>query len=358
MCLTKLVTTPRVNAPEVIVVSLLPHTHSHFERALQSAQIRYEAIGIRGAKDLPRAVAYLARLIRSEKPDCVQSWLYYGDLIATLGLLLSGRRKKTRLYWGIRCSDLDIGQYGRQLKFAINACAKLSRLPDAIIANSNAGRDVHAKLGYQRNKLTVIHNGIDVDLFTPMPVTDFTTSFLSDKKRPVVGIAGRVDPQKDYPTFLRVVDQLPEVNFIAAGKDTPSLPIRENLELIGICEDMPGFLAALDLFVSSSAFGEGFPNVVAEAMACGTAVVTTNVGDAATIVADTGLVCEVGDADCLADHISALLNEPDSERLGRGAKARNRIADKFSLDSMIEAFDQLYLQGIVSNASDNAQEAA
>ncbi|MEM8970651.1 MAG: glycosyltransferase [Pseudomonadota bacterium] len=350
MCLTKLVTTQRANAPEVIVVSLLPQTSSHFERTLTHSKIRHEVVGVRSTVDLPRAIAFIARLIRAEKPDCLQGWLYYGDLIATLGLLVSGRRRSTRLCWGIRCSELDVDQYNRQLKYAISACTKLSRFPDAIIANSFAGRAAHERLGYQSDKLAVIHNGIDVDLFRPLPAKQTSCGFdlkLSQSK-PLVGIAGRVDPQKDYSTFLRIVDQLPDVNFIAAGKDTTTLPRRGNLRAVGICEDMPRYLASLDLFICTSAFGEGFPNVIAEAMACGTPVVTTNVGDAAVIVSDNGRVCEVGDARALSDNINDLLNEVEGERQRRSAKAREHIVGNFSLDRMIQAFDRLYHNGITS----------
>lgn len=359
MCLTKLVTAERPNAPEAIVVSLLQHTNSHFERALQDAKIRHEVIGIRRALDLPRAITFLARLIRTEKPDCLQGWLYYGDLIATLGLLLSGRRANTRLYWGIRCSDLDVARYGRQLKITMSACKNLSRVPNAIIANSFAGRDVHAKLGYQRDKLAVVHNGIDVNLFTPMTVEDpaFARDLNLSRERPLVGIVGRVDPQKDYATFLCVVERLPEVNFMAAGKDTTSLPPRDNLKSIGICEDMPRLLGALDLLICTSAFGEGFPNVVAEAMACGTPVVTTDVGDAADIVGDTGRVCAVGDVSGLSDSIAALLCEADNERHQRRAMARARIVSNYSLDRMIKAFDQLHLHDITHDAPTSSQRA-
>lgn len=359
MCLTKLVATARGNAPEAIVVSLLPSGGSHFELALRDAGIRHEVIGIRGPADLPRAVAFLAKLIRTEKPDCLQGWLYYGDLMATLGLFSSGRRKSTRLYWGVRCSDLDVDQYSRQLKYTMAACKKLSRFPDAIIANSFAGRAVHERLGYEPGKLAVIHNGIDTDLFTPVPAKKSNLvpdSFLSDGK-PLVGIAGRVDPQKDYATFLRVVDRLPEVNFVAAGKDTTTLPPRDNLRSIGVCEDMPGFLGALDLLICTSAFGEGFPNVIAEAMACGTAVTTTDVGDAAHIVADTGRVCEVGDAQALASSIAALLAEADDQRRQRSAHARARIVSNFSLDRMVRAFDHIHLYGTISDCPESTRAA-
>ena len=246
MCLARLVTARRRNAPEAIVVTLLPDIGSHLERLLKDSKIRHEVIGVRGVFDLPKAVARMASLIRTEKPQCVQSWLYYGDIIATLGLLLSGRRSATRLCWGVRCSDLQVDNYGFQLSMAIGLCRRLSRIPDAIVANSFAGRDVHRDLGYEADKLTVIHNGIDVDVFTPSFDDHIgLPNPHSGLNRPTVGIAGRVDPQKGYATFLCVVDQLPLVNIVAAGKDTNYLPARPNLVSLGVCTDMPRFIQFL-----------------------------------------------------------------------------------------------------------------
>ena len=109
----------------------------------------------------------MVRTIRQLKPEVVQGWLYYGDLAATLALYLSGRRKQTKLFWGIRCSDMDLSQYGKKLSLAVSLCAKLSTLPDGIIANSWAGIRHHQKLGY-RNKFHMIPNGVDTEKFKPI----------------------------------------------------------------------------------------------------------------------------------------------------------------------------------------------
>ena len=81
-------------------------------------------------------------------PAAIQSWLYYADLISLWALEISGRRATTRLYWGVRCSDMDQSKYQRGLRWAIAACVSRSARPDAVVANSFAGRDAHLRLGY------------------------------------------------------------------------------------------------------------------------------------------------------------------------------------------------------------------
>ena len=117
--------------------------------------------------NVPAAVLRLALLIRQHSPVAIQGWLYYGDLIATAALYLSGRRRQTQLYWGIRCSDLDQSSYGTRLRLSVAACARLSRFTDAVVANSYTGRRDHQRIGYTPPAFLVIPNGIDTAQFRP-----------------------------------------------------------------------------------------------------------------------------------------------------------------------------------------------
>ena len=290
MCLAKLAATPREQRPQARIVTLMPLTESRIEQDLRTAGVPFDSLGAHDGWGMPSAIFKLGNLIRKYRPDCVQGWLYYGDLTATLALMRSGRRKSTRLYWGIRCSDMDFSHYGRQLRWTVKACARLSRSPDAIIANSVAGRTIHEQLGYRTDNFRVIPNGIDTDRFAPDrdARNRLRTDFGLPADAPIVVAAARVDPQKDYDTFLKVVQALPHVTFIAAGTDTEYLAHHPNLVRLGTWDEMPTLFAGADLAICTSAFGEGFPTIIGEAMACGTPVVTTDVGDARTIVGETG----------------------------------------------------------------------
>ncbi|MBE3143162.1 MAG: glycosyltransferase, partial [Planctomycetes bacterium] len=92
---------------------------------------------------------------------------------------------------------------------------------------------------------------------------------------------------------------------------------------------------ALDICCSTSIFGEGFPNVVGEAMACGIPCVVTDVGDSAMVVGETGRVAPVSDIEALAQALRTMILLSDAERSALGEMARQRILSNFSLQRMI-----------------------
>jgi glycosyltransferase involved in cell wall biosynthesis len=101
-------------------------------------------------------------------------------------------------------------------------------------------------------------------------------------------------------------------------------------------------MTALDLAVSSSAFGEGFPNVLGEAMAAGVPCVTTDVGDSRAIVGDTGRTVPPQAPEALAEAMLDLLNLPAIERRALGMAARQRIADNYEIGDVAQRYLALY----------------
>ena len=161
---------------------------------------------------------------------------------------------------------------------------------------------------------------------------------------------------KDYPTFLEaaalIVKELPEVQFLLVGTGVDStnseltthidrLFLTNSVHLLGEREDLPELTASLDLVVSSSAFGEGFPNVIGEAMACGIPIVATDIGDTAWVVGESGRLVPATDPQALAKACIETLRLPAEHRNKLGQAGRQRIADHFSLSSVLTQFDAL-----------------
>jgi len=294
----------------------------------------------------PLAVVRLAGLIRRLRPKVVQSWIYYGDLAALWALELSGRRASTRLYWGIRCSYIDYAQYGRALGWAVRWCASHAGRPDAIVANSYVGRQHHRDLGYLNKSFFVIPNGVDTERFHPDPLARarLRSELGLDAADPVVVHVARVDPVKDHALLVAVAETMPAIRFLAAGPDTERLSGPPNLLRLGVRRDVPQLLAAADALVLTSR-GEGFPNVVLEAMATALPVVTTDVGDARRIVGDTGAIVPVGDRAGLVAELTKLFAKPAAERSELGDRARTRAVSAFSLAAYVAAFDVLHRSG-------------
>jgi len=323
-----------------IVVSLLPG--GPIAEQLKAAGIAVFDLGMRQGRPGGGGVFKLRALIRRFRPAVLQSWMYHANLVATAGLALSGRRKQTTHYWGIRCSDMDLTAYGWMFRSVVKAGALFSNRPDAITCNSEAGIAVHEALGYRPRRFVLVDNGIDTGRFKPDPEARSTVrqEFGIAPDTLVISTAARVDPMKDYDNLLAAFDRLPGVTAIVMGDGTDALPERPGLMRLGRCDRVPQILAAADLIVSASAYGEGFSNAIAEGMSCGLPAVATDVGDARRIVGSAGTIVAPRDAAALATGIQQLIENPD--RLAIGRAARERIEKEFSLDRAVARFRALH----------------
>jgi glycosyltransferase involved in cell wall biosynthesis len=343
--LASLVSAPRETPLRQAVVNLL--SAPALTARMRSAGVAVHEFGLSHAAGAPMALARLIRVIRMLQPAAIQSWLYYSDLMSLWALRLSGRRASTRLYWGVRCSDMDQSQYGALLRWTIAACAQRADGPDAVVANSFAGRDAHIALGYRPRAFPVIPNGIDILRFRPDPAARIAirAELGIAETTPLVIHAARVDPMKDHATALAVAAALPDITFVLAGGGTEQLSVPPNVRALGLRLDMPQIFAAADAAILTSAFGEGFPNAIGEAMAAGSPMVATDVGDSRRIVAETGLIVAARDSAAMAAALRMLFAETASQRHERARAARARIEQNFSLARAVAAFDALHLGG-------------
>jgi len=239
------------------------------------------------------------------------------------------------------------------------ACSNLSRcLPDRILCCSEAARKAHVEFGYPADKMTVVPNGFDLSLFKPDRVARDTVrqELGLDPDVLLVGLIGRFDPQKNHAGFLQAAGllhrKMPGVHFLLAGKgvDRGNAELLRSLERSGLREcthplgmrnDVPRLMAALDVLASSSV-GEAFPNVLGEAMGCCVPCAVTDVGDSSWIVGDTGRVVPPGDMAGLADAMEELLLLPPAGRKILGERARTRVAEKFEIGKIVEQYKVFY----------------
>jgi glycosyltransferase involved in cell wall biosynthesis len=351
--LVRLVTAMRRDRFTNLVVSLMPE--GPLAARLRDAGIEVRALDMRAGWPSPLALRTLVRLLRDQRPDALQTWLYHADLMGAIAARLGGVRT---LLWNVRASDWDMSRYRAHSRWTLATCARLSRAPRVIVVNSEAGRQHHERLGYRPREWAVIPNGVDPSAFAPD----------ADARRAVrqeLGIAegtaivcliGRWDPMKDHETFVRAAAALArrrtDVCFVLAGDGvTPdavpfaALTARAagNARLIAVGRrgDVARLLAAADISTCSS-ISEGFPNVVIEGMACGIPCVVTDVGDAARIVGDTGRVVAPRSPDALADAWADLLALGAAERLALGQRARQRVLEHYALERMVSAYEALY----------------
>ena len=241
----------------------------------------------------------------------------------------------------------------------IRTGALLSRLPAAIIYNSETSALQHEQLGYDPRRRRVIPNGFDCALFAPdaQARARMRTQLGLRDSDVVIGLVTRFHPMKDHLSFVAAASQVAaqhaDARFLLVGRGVRSAEagilaaleaadIHERAMVLDEREDMPDVYNALDIACSSSAWGEGFSNAIGEAMACGVPCVVTDVGDSAIIVAQTGMVVPIHDPAALAAAIGRLVAGGAQLRLAMGAAARLRIEQNYALPTVVAQYEALY----------------
>lgn len=302
---------------------------------------------------------FLWKRLRALRPSVVQTWMYHADLIGGVVARLAGIKT---VCWGVHHTTLKVGKSKRSTIYVARLCSLLSRwVPAKIVCCASKSVEVHVKLGYENNKMVVISNGYDLEEFFVDRASRkrLRSEWGIDASLPLLGMVGRFDPQKDHQNLAYALGTLRrsgfDFRFLLVGKNIletnqelvawfDQQDLRDQMIFLGQRSDIPAVMNALDIHVLSSSYGEAFPNVLAEAMACATPCVTTDVGDAALIVGKTGWVVPAGNAEALA----AALRESLAELIDtpawtiRKQQARERIVDNFGVEKMVNAYHNLW----------------
>jgi glycosyltransferase involved in cell wall biosynthesis len=323
--------------------------------------VAVESLHKRGRWDVVGFGLRLVRQLRRDRPDIVHGYLVTPNVVSAIVKAFVGR---PRVVWGVRASNMEFGRYGRLSSVLFAMSCGLSRFADLIICNSNAGKDFHASRGYPRSRMVVVPNGIDSTRFRPDAVArqSIRAEWGVTEGEVLVGLVARLDPMKDHVTFLHgaalVAADRKDARFVCVGQGpapygdmlerlATDLGLDARLIWAGERTDLPAVYNALDLAVSSSTYGEGFSNVVAEAMATGVPCVVTDVGDSRFIVGDAGWVCRRSSPSDLAGAIASALSS--ATRLAEfGDRARRRVTTEFSEDRREQATAE-HLAGLLES---------
>jgi glycosyltransferase involved in cell wall biosynthesis len=285
--------------------------------------------------DLPHSMAGLGgalRRMRRFRPHIIHTWLYHADLF---GVLAKAAIPSAQLVWSLRATNLDQARYGRLTR----VLAAFSRLPKVILVNARTGQAAHAARGYHPRQWLFIPNGFDLDEFRPDAEQRAAVrkELGAGPDELLIGMVARVDPMKDHATFLAAAQRMPQARFVLIGRGTERLP-----HGLGERSDVPRLLCGLDILTLSSAFGEGFPNVLGEGMATEVPCVATDVGEARTIVGDTGHIVAPRDPDALCRAWRELDALGPQGRAELGRRARRCIEERYSIGSVVRQHEALY----------------
>ena len=300
----------------------------------------------------------LLKILKSYKPDIVQTWLIHADFIGGVAAKLCGVKN---IIWNIRYTDLKFGKSKLTSIIIVKILSYISFLiPISIILNSKKAKKIYANKGFDKRKFVFISNGYDLSILKPdrLQREIFRKKLKIKKNVILIGNIARYDPKKDHANLIRAISLLKLKNhnflFILVGrkvskhnKELNSLikkfQLSDKVKLIGQSKNIVQILNGIDIYVQSSSFGEGFPNVIAEAMSCGIPCVVTDVGDSSYIVGKTGYSIPPCDPKILAKTIEKAINQIGTKQWNKKKyESRLRIKNNFNIKKMINNYNNLW----------------
>jgi len=344
------------------VIAAVFYTGKQIELTPSQSAIRVVALGKSGRWDVVGPLTRLRRLMLTERPDVIYALL---PMQTALAALLRPRRLAARLVFGIRSAGVEANRYDALVALTYRLEALLARRADLIIANADAGRADAISRGFPSDRIVVIANGIDTDVMRP------DAEGGRERRRAwgiaddalVIGCVARLDPMKDHASFLgaaaRFTAQVPTARFVCVGDGAAayraeleelaqSLGLADRVVWAGEIAKVAAAYNAFDITTLPSAFGEGFPNVIGESMACGIPVVATDVGDARAIIGELGEVVPPKRPDLLCAGWERL-----RQRLAQDANlhdlVRKSIVASYSAATMIARTEDILLRLVASS---------
>ena len=327
---------------------------------IRNSGIHVYALNLNSSFPNPFKLLKLYRLLKSIKPDVVNTWLYHANMLGGVIARFAGIKN---IIWSIHHSDVDSCNTRYKTRYIIKITSYLSYwIPSQILFVSHKSMNVHETIGYNHKIFNIIPNGFDTSQFYPVKEAYASVRKELGLKNDVilVGLIARFDPIKNHKGFLEaayhLIQMLPNVHFLLVGKNIEwsnkelltwieDFGLNDKVHLLGLRNDIARLTSALDIATLTS-WSEAFPTIVGEAMACSVPCVVTDVGDASYMVGSSGKVIRIGDMKAFAEACFHLLSLSSLERKNIGFSARQRVNEKFNLNLIILEYDSLYKKSI------------
>jgi glycosyltransferase involved in cell wall biosynthesis len=343
---------------KVIIITF--YSHNSFYSADLNKNIEFITLDKKGRWDFLTFFVKFYRVMKLHKPSLLYAFMHTAEF---LGYLYHFFNKDLRIVWGIRSSNMDITRYGMLYRILRKIECNISHTADKIISNSFAGKDHAIKDGFAKKNIQVVHNGIETDRFK------FNSGFRSAIRKQlgiqenalVIGLVARHDPMKGIDYFLEAASIFSSSNtntyffIIGSGPETYTNVLKKKAEecrmldrilWIKASANIEQYYSAMDIYTSSSIYGEGFSNTIGEAMSCNLPCVVTNVGDSSIIVSSSCIVVEPYDALALADGWEKIQKKISDENFEFDDEPRMSICNNFSIEKMVLNTEQILLEAI------------
>lgn len=328
-------------------------TKGFYGEKIEALGIKVVALNMKSVKTLPVAILKLFHHVKGS--DVLQTWLYHANL---LGVIVGRILLVDKIIWGVRQADISEEHNKKSTVKIAEGSKYLSWMTDYILSCSDETTLEHQKLGYSAKRFVTIYNGFELSLFKYDPNNrDSMRKELGIKDEIVFINVARYDVQKDHDTMFGALKRFKEttnlpfkvimcgIGIEKSNEDLVAKLVKANLTneaiLLGVRSDVAALMSAADYFLLSS-LGEGFPNVLGEAMASELIPIVTNVGDCAMIVGDTGEVVPKQDPIAFYNGLMRIVNLDEKEKKKKRKEARMRIENTFDIVEITKQYEALY----------------
>lgn len=303
----------------------------------------------------PRPVFQLRRIMTEQQVDIVQNTLFWADVVGATAAKLA--RVPVVLSWETVTHEGN--PYHNKLQRRAGYHWAMQWTDKVVAVSHEIKQSLIKNRGLEADKIQVIHYGVDLQKFNARGLYQEKRKALGfGADTLVIGVVARLEKVKGHRYFVEAFKNLVQKHtklqaiFVGDGSCREELTaqirnyrLQERIHFLGVRKDIPELLNAIDLFVLPSIAGEGLPNVVLEAMACGKPVIATRVGGTPEAVRhqENGYLAEPADVASLQLALGKALSDPQRLRQ-MGQRSREIAEQAFSLQKQISSFEKLYQQ--------------
>jgi glycosyltransferase involved in cell wall biosynthesis len=310
------------------------------------ADVPVHSLGATSKRDVRAPIRFL-RAVHREKPDIIQSFLYFDNLLASIAGVISS---ETAVITGVR-------EVPNELPLHRDITSRLKiYCSDLIISNSKAGRQYAIERGADSERVSVIWNGRDVNKYASGEASPQLYETLGlDDEAPVIGTVGRLVERKGHYDLLEawpgILEEKPNAILLLVGdgpereglqRRAKELDCSDSVIFTGERDDVPDLLDLMDVFVFPSHY-EGLPGALIEAMVAGLPIIATPVNGNSELIEGekTGLFVPPQSAEAISERVLELLNDCNlKEELG--CEAARYARREFTVDQVCDEFQNIY----------------